>query len=36
MMLFGYIFLARKYFFRIPLSGVLMATFFYGLALIVR
>ncbi len=29
------VFLAKKYFFRIPLWGVLLATFLYGLALIV-
>ena len=34
-LLFGYVFLAKRYFFRIPLLGVLLATFLYGLALIV-
>ena len=34
--LFGYVFLAKRYFFRMPLRGVLLATFLYGLALIVR
>ena len=33
-LLFGYIFLAKKYFFRIPLLAVLLATFLYALALI--
>jgi hypothetical protein len=35
-LLFGYVFLANRYFFRIPLGGVLLATFLYALALIVR
>jgi hypothetical protein len=35
-LLFGYAFLAKKYFFRIPLRGVLLATFLYALALIVN
>jgi hypothetical protein len=35
-LLFGYILLARRYFFRIPLQGVLVATFFYGFALVAR
>ena len=35
-LLFGYVFLAKRYFFRIPLWGVLLATFLYALALIVR
>ncbi|PFH11659.1 hypothetical protein BCF11_4112 [Collimonas sp. PA-H2] len=35
-LLLGYVFLARRYFFRIPLWGILLATFFYALALIVR
>ena len=33
--LFGYVFLAKQYFFRIPLLGMLLATFLYVLALIV-
>lgn len=33
--LLGYVFLARLYFFRIPLLGGLLATFLYGLALLV-
>ena len=33
-LLFGYVFLAKRYFFRIPLRGVLLATFLYGLALV--
>lgn len=33
--LLGYSLLAKLYFFRIPLLGVLLATFLYGLALIV-
>jgi len=35
-LLFGYVFLARTYFFRIPLRGALLATFLYALAPIVR
>lgn len=35
-LLFGYVFLAKRYFFRIPLRAVLLATFLYVLALIVR
>jgi hypothetical protein len=35
-LLLGYVFLAKKYFFRIPLRGVLVATVLYVLALIVR
>ena len=35
-LLFGYVFLAKKYFFRIPFRGVLLATFLYALALTVR
>jgi hypothetical protein len=34
-LLFGYVFLARRYFFRIPLLGALLATFLYALGLIV-
>jgi hypothetical protein len=34
--LFGYVFLAKRYFFRMPLRGLLLVTFLYGLALIVR
>ena len=34
--LFGYVFLARRYFFRTPLQGILLAVFLYGLALIVN
>jgi hypothetical protein len=33
-LLFGYVFLAKRYFFRIPLLGVLLATSFYVLALV--
>jgi hypothetical protein len=32
----GYVFLAKRYFFRMPLRGILVATCLYGLALIVR
>ena len=35
-LLLGYVFLARRYFFHIPLWGVLLATFLYALALIAR
>ena len=35
-LLFGYVFRARRYFFRIPLWGVLLATVLYALALLVR
>jgi hypothetical protein len=35
-LLLGYVFLAKKYFFRIPLRGVLVATVLYVLALVVR
>ena len=35
-LLFGYAFLARRYFFNIPLWGVLLATLLYALALIAR
>ena len=35
-MLSGYVFLARRYFFRTPLHGVLLALLLYGLALIVN
>jgi hypothetical protein len=35
-LLLGYVFLAKRYFFRIPLWGTLLASFFYALALIVR
>lgn len=34
-LLFGYVFIASRYFFRIPLAGVLLATFLYGLALVI-
>ena len=34
--LFGYAFLARRYFFRTPLQGILLAVLLYGLALIVN
>lgn len=34
--LFGYVFLARRYFFRTPLQGILLAVLLYGLALIVN
>lgn len=36
MLLFGYAFLAKRYFFRIPFWGVLLATFLYALALMFR
>lgn len=36
MLLFGYVFLAKKYFFRIPFQGALLATVLYAAALIVR
>ena len=35
-LLVGYVALAKAYFFRIPLRGVLLATFLYVLALVVR
>jgi hypothetical protein len=35
MTLLGYVFLAKRYFFSIPLMGVLLATILYSLALIV-
>ena len=35
-LLFGYVFLAKRYFFRIPLRGVLLATFLYAFALILN
>jgi hypothetical protein len=35
-LLFGYVFLAKRYFFRIPLWGVLLATVLCALALLVR
>jgi hypothetical protein len=35
-LLLGYVFLAQRYFFRIPLWGVLLATVLYALALLVR
>ena len=35
-LLFGYVFLAQRYFFRIPLRVVLLATGLYALALLVR
>jgi hypothetical protein len=35
-LLFGYVFLAKKYFFRVPFRGVLLATFLYALALIIN
>lgn len=34
-LLLGYVFLAKRYFFRIPLLGALLATLLYALALIV-
>lgn len=34
-LLFGYVFLAKRYFFRIPLLGALLATFLYALGIIV-
>jgi len=34
-LLAGYVFLARRYFFSIPFRGVLLATLLYGIALIV-
>ena len=36
MLLSGYVILARRYFFRIPLAGVLLAAILYALSLIVR
>jgi hypothetical protein len=33
--LLGYVFLAKRYFFSIPLLGVLLATILYSLALII-
>jgi hypothetical protein len=35
-LLFGYVLLAKRYFFRVPLQGVVLATFLYALALIIR
>jgi hypothetical protein len=35
-LLFGYIFLAKQYFFRVPLRAVLLATLLYALALIIN
>lgn len=35
LLLVGYIFLAKRYWFRAPLGGILLATFLYALALIV-
>jgi hypothetical protein len=35
-LLFGHVFVARRYFFRIPLRGLLLATLLYSLALIVN
>jgi len=35
LLLFGYVFLAKRYWFRTPLRGILLATFLYALALIV-
>lgn len=35
MLLLGYVVLAKKYFFRIPLRGVIVATFLYVVALII-
>jgi len=35
MLLFGYVFLAKRYFFRIPFLGVLLATAFYVSGLVV-
>jgi hypothetical protein len=34
--LLGYVFLAKKYFFRIPFWGVLLATFLYAMGLIIN
>jgi hypothetical protein len=36
LLLFGYVFLAKRYWFSIPLRGILLATFLYILALIVN
>lgn len=33
--LFGYVFISKRYFFRTPLRGLLLATLLYGVALIV-
>ena len=35
-LLFGYLFITNRYFFRTPLIGVLLATLLYGLGLIVN
>lgn len=35
-LLLGYVFLSKNYFFSIPLRGVLLATLFYAVALIIR
>jgi hypothetical protein len=35
-LLFGYVFVAKRYFFRIPLQAVVLATFLYAVALIIR
>lgn len=32
--LLGYVFLAKNYFFRVPLRGVVLATFLFGLGLV--
>jgi hypothetical protein len=34
--LLGYVFIAKRYFFRTPLRGLLLATFLYALALVFR
>ena len=35
LLLLGYVFLAKRYWFRVPFRGILLATFLYALALIV-
>jgi len=35
LLLFGYVFLAKRYWFRVPLAGILLATLLYGLALVI-
>jgi hypothetical protein len=35
-LLVGYVFLAKRYFFRVPLQGILLATLLYALALVVH
>jgi hypothetical protein len=35
-LLLGYVLLAKRYFFRIPLLGVLLATLLYAIALVIN